>query len=478
MTEEHSNENQIKTTSNKWLKIVLIAVFSLAVILTAALTFTVVKNLVKTWEITSLPGLPVLSNEVTSTPNEEGIIVDQNTPMQVSTGPTAPEWDGAQRVTLLMMGLDYRDWASGEGPPRTDTMILFTIDPINRTAGILSIPRDLWVNIPGYNYGRINTAYQLGEAYQHPSGGGAGLAMETVEELLGVPVDYYALVDFYAFERFIDEIGGVKVNVAEKMKVDPLGDDNTKTLRAGVQTLPGDLALAYARARKTEGADFDRAQRQQQLILGIRNQILSYDILPTLITRSGVLYNELSAGIHTNLTLDQTVKLAWLASQISEDDIKRGIIGPPDQVNFAVSPDGTQEVLKPITENIRLLRDEIFTEGGSTTPLGKSLSQSEQLEAESARIALLNGSYTPGLAARTTEYLNSLGLNVVVTDNAQNVATYSELTFYNGKPYTLGYLVDLLGISPFRIRYFNDPTSEIDIGITLGDDWANTNNMP
>ena len=118
MTEEHSNENQIKTTSNKWLKIVLIAVFSLAVILTAALTFTVVKNLVKTWEITSLPGLPVLSNEVTSTPNEEGIIVDQNTPMQVSTGPTAPEWDGAQRVTLLMMGLDYRDWASGEGPPR------------------------------------------------------------------------------------------------------------------------------------------------------------------------------------------------------------------------------------------------------------------------------------------------------------------------------------------------------------------------
>jgi LCP family protein required for cell wall assembly len=342
---------------------------------------------------------------------------------------------------------------------------------------MLSIPRDLWVNIPGFNYGRINTAYQLGEAFQLP-GGGPGLAIETVEELLGVPIDYYAQIDFYAFERFIEEIGGIKLVIPEKMVVDPLGDDNTKTLRPGLQTLSGELALAYARARKSEGADFDRSQRQQQVVLAIRDRILSSDMIPTLISRSGVLYNELSAGVHTNLNLDQAIKLAWLASQIPEENIKRAIIGPPDHVNLAVSPDGEQQVLKPITENIRLLRDEIFTESGPTSPLASDMSPDEQIQIESARLSVLNGSYTAGLAARTSEYLGSLGFNVVVTDNAQTANTYTEIIFYTGKPYTVSYLVELMGISPFRIRYHNDPSSPVDIALILGDDWAGNNPMP
>lgn len=473
------NQNTATTGSEskagKGLRIVLLAAFIIAAVLTAYLTFVVVRGFVTSWEITSLPGVSI--RKTTATPNEEGVIVNSNTPLQSSSGPTPPAWDGAQRVTLLLMGLDYRDWVSGEGPPRTDTMILFTIDPINRTAGMLSIPRDLWVNIPGYTYGRINSAYQLGEAYKLP-GGGAGLAIETVEELLGVPIDYYALVDFYAFESFIDEIGGVKVEIPEKINVDPLGDDNVKTLRPGVQTLSGELALAYARARKTEGGDFDRAVRQQQIIMGIRNQVLRYNILPTMIGKAGLLYNELSSGVHTNLNLDQALKLAWLASQISVENIKKGIIGPPDQVSLAVSPDGEQQVLKPITEKIRLLRDEIFTESGPTSPMGRDMSVEEQIQAEGARVAVLNASYTPGLAARTTEYLTSLGLNITVTDNAQNATTYTEIIFHRGKPYTVSYLVELMNISEFRIRYFNDPTSDVDIVLILGDDWANNNPMP
>ena len=82
------------------------------------------------------------------------------------------------------MGLDYRDWEAGEGPPRTDTMILLTIDPLTKTAGMLNIPRDLWVSIPGFEYGRINTAYPLGIAFDVP-GGGPALAMQTIESLAG-----------------------------------------------------------------------------------------------------------------------------------------------------------------------------------------------------------------------------------------------------------------------------------------------------
>ena len=92
-------------------------------------------------------------------------IQDAQTPLQPVGGPTPEPWDGASRVTLLVMGLDYRDWLAGEGPPRTDSMILLTLDPLNRTAGMLSIPRDLWVTIPGgFDNNRINTAYSLGEA--------------------------------------------------------------------------------------------------------------------------------------------------------------------------------------------------------------------------------------------------------------------------------------------------------------------------
>jgi len=228
---------QAKTTTR--LTWVLAVAFFIAVLLTAYLTFIAVRDFVTSWELTSLPGIAL--NKPTSTPDPSGVIQDAQTPLQPIGGPTPEPWDGASRVTVLVMGLDFRDWEAGEGAPRTDTMILLTLDPLTRTAGILSIPRDLWVNIPGFDYGRINTAYSLGEAFKLP-GGGPGLAMATVEELLGVPIDYYAQVDFGAFVRFIDEIGGVKLEVKEKIVVDPLGDNNTKKLKPGVQTLPGDLA--------------------------------------------------------------------------------------------------------------------------------------------------------------------------------------------------------------------------------------------
>jgi len=465
--------------SNLPLRIGLLVAFVIAAGLTAYLTYSAVRDLVTSWELTSLPGITV--HDATPTPSDVlGTVTSPDVPLQAPSGPQPIPWDGASRVTLLLMGLDYRDLETNQGPPRTDTMILFSIDPINHTAGMLSIPRDLWVNIPGgFDYGRINTAYQLGEAYKLP-GGGPQLAMDTVEELLGVPIDYYAQIDFKAFERFIDEIGGVKLDIPEKMVVDPLGDNNTKTLKPGVQVLPGDLALAYARARKTEGGDFDRAQRQQQVILAIRNRILNFNMLPTLIAKSGILYNELSSGIHTNLTLDESIKLAWLASQIPEDQIRKGIISPPDQVSLytAVGSDGQpQQVLKPITENIRILRDEIFTDTGPTSPVASGLDPKSLLETEAARVSVLNGTYTPGLAGLTQEYLQSQGVNVTETDNAQQVTTYTEITYYTGKPYTVQYLVDLMKIDKIRIYYFNDPAHNVDIEVTLGTTWANDNPM-
>lgn len=469
MDTDQSQEAKKNTLTSKRMKLVLWVAFGVAAVMTALLTYSLVRGMVASWSMTSLPGVTIL--EATPASSAEQLPgTNMEKPLDPVAGPQPVPWDGADRISVLVMGLDYRDWSSGEGPPRTDTMILFTIDPVNLTAGMISIPRDMWVNIPGFNYGRINTAYMLAEA-NHLPGGGPKLAADTVEALLGVPVDYYAQIDFSAFIRFIDEIGGVKLDIKEKIKVDPLKANNTKVLKPGRQTLNGELALAYARARKTEGGDFDRALRQQQVVMAIRDRVLEVGNLPRLITSAPVLYNELSSGIRTNLTLDQVVKLAWLASQIPADQIKKAAIGA-DQVAFAKSPDGEQDVLKPITEKIRILRDDIFSTGGPISPLAAGLPIAQLIQEEGARVAVLNGSTVPGLAARTADYLKSQGVNVVETGNADGNRIYSEIEFFSGKPYTVKYLVELMQIGNLRIRHTLDLAKSVDIVLIVGDDWA------
>jgi LCP family protein required for cell wall assembly len=474
MNQSRTNQSGEGKTFSR-LKLVLLGAFILAALLTAYLTFIAVRDFVTSWELTSLPGVTIHEAQPTSTPDAAGVIHDVETPLQPVGGPTPEPWDGASRVTVLVMGLDYRDWAAGEGAPRTDSMILLTVNPLDRTAGILSIPRDLWVNIPGFNYDRINTAYSLGEAYKYPEGGGPGLAMATVEELLGTPIDYYAQIDFSAFIRFIDEIGGVKITIEKKMKVDTIGG-RTKVLRPGNQTLNGELALAYARARNTEGGDFDRAFRQQEVIIAIRNRIVNFDILPTLITKAPVLYQELSAGVRTNLTLDQAIKLAWLAQQIPKDNIKRGIISPPDQVLLVESPDG-DKVLKPIHDKIRLLRDTVFFHNRLDSPAATALSPVDRLKAEAPKIQVLNGSTTTGLASQTLEFLQSQGITAEA-GNAEQVYNNTTIFDYTGKVYTVQYLVDLMKIDPSRIYSRYDPTSQVDVVVILGMDWQPINLTP
>jgi LCP family protein required for cell wall assembly len=344
---------------------------------------------------------------------------------------------------------------------------------------MISIPRDLWVSIPGYGYYKVNQAYQLGEVNKLP-GGGPELAMKTVEHLLGTPIQYYAQIDFDAFVRFIDEIGGVKVNVKEKIKIDLAWDEKGEIkLHPGVQTLPGEYALAYARSRHSDGGDFDRAQRQQQVILGIRDRVLQFDLLPVLIKKAPVLYEELSSGINSNLTFDEAFQLAWLAAQIPVEEIRKGIIGT-QHVNFGKSPDGL-DVLKPLPDQIRLLRDEVFgiTTESASPVMAQGKDNVQLMAEESAKLSLLNGTLTPGLAGRTEEYLKGLGANVFLIGDADNKPqVYTSIYDYTGNPYTVQYFVELMNISEYRIFFKHNPESDVDVAIILGDDWFGNNPMP
>ena len=453
----------------------LLGAFLVAALITAYLTFIFVRSVVASFgsspsNVVAVPEAPV-SEETTLDPR------DLTVPLQAGSGPEPKPWDGNERVNILLMGLDYRDWEYDEGPSRTDTLMLITVDPGSRTAAMLSLPRDLWVNIPGYDYGKINTAYFLGEAYQEP-GGGPGLAMLTVEELLDIDIHFYAQIDFSAFERFINEIGGIEVNVPEVIEVDPIGPGNTVILQPGQQILEGPVALAYARSRNTIGNDFDRAARQQQVIMAVRDRILSLDILKTLIQKSPILYRELASGVHTNMTLQQVISLSWTASQIPEENIRREVVDL-ERVVEDYSWDG-QQILRPLPEEILLLKDEIFTDTGPALPAAPTVvvDPVEMRASENASVAVLNGTYTAGLAARTREYLITQDVNVTETGNAQEYYDYTTIIDYSGKIYTQGYLVELMNIQASQVYSRFDPNSEVDIAILLGNDWATSNPMP
>ena len=478
--------NQNQTSENKAKipvrKIILWVVLAIVGVMIAIGAYNLASNLVATWNITSLPGAAIV--EPTATPETQGAQSAEQQPVEAAPAAAAPTglqpepWDGASRVNILIIGLDYNSWRGNTGPPLSDSMILFTIDPLSKTAGMLSIPRDMWVSIPGFEHSKINTAYQLGESYKLPNGG-PGLAMQTVEGLIGVPIQYYAQIDFTAFVYFIDQMGGLKLDVPYEMFVDIYDDPkgNIK-LHPGVQTMPGDYVLAYARARHTEGGDFDRSARQQQVVMAVRQRILDFSLLPVFIQKAPEMYQQISSGINTNLTLDQVIQLAWLAQEIPVENIYNRVIGP-EQVQFGKSPTGL-DILKPIPDLIRVLRDEVFAQAQMTGPLdyaGKS--SLDLMIEEGARIKVLNGTTVGGLATRTAEYLQSLGANVVATGDADAV-DYSNTSVYDytGNPYALVYFSELFSLSTYRIHARYDQAGDADVTIIVGFDWANNNPMP
>lgn len=456
--------------SNRLLTI-LLAAFLIAVGLTALLAYHAARDLFGAWSGSGDSFTPSGGGVIPTQPAPgQPLIFDPSAPLQPAGYPAPKAWDGESRITILLMGVDLRDLEAEEGPPRTDSMMVVSLDPQAGTLGILSIPRDMWVAIPGYDYGKINTAYQLGEIFHLP-GGGPQLAMDSVEQLLGIQIDYYGQINFTAFEKLIDEIGGVKINIPAEIKIDPRGGKPIKVLQPGIQTLPGDIALAYARARNTPGGDFDRADRQQQVLMGVLDRILTFDLLPSLIAKAPALYAELQGGIRTNLTPDQAIKIALIAGQIGTANIQRAIIGP-DAVTQDTSPDGLY-ILKPIPDKIRQVRDEIFASAAITNPVVANKSLDELVAEEAARLSVLNGTTVPGLAASTTELLTGRGFTVSLTGNASQLTAQTTLVDYTGNPYTLQLLIELLGVSPSRIFNSYDPDSRVDVEIILGDDWAN-----
>ncbi len=383
-----------------------------------------------------------------------------------------PTWTGTDRVTILLLGIDERQ--QEEGPWRTDTMILVTLDPVTMKAGILSIPRDLWVPIPDVGNDepqRINTAHFLGDLYDYP-GGGPALAMKTVEYNFGIPVDYYVRVNFQGFIKLIDLIGGIDVYV-EKPINDPTYPDNNYGydplyIEPGWHHFDGEMALKYARSRHGS-SDFDRARRQQQVILAALDRVASLDLLPQLAKNADEIYQTLEDSVSTNMTLDEMLALGNLALKVDrEHDIRYAVIDQSCTQNW-VTPSGAQ-VLIPIRERIREVRDYVFWETDADVV---------QQEAEDAVIELLNGTTRVGLASETSRYLESAGLTVAHFDNADR-QDYAQTTIIvnRPKPQTVAKLQSLLGVPGESVVNGTDPSSPYDLVVILGADYPGPPSTP
>src|SRR5688500_12477525 len=393
-------------------------------ILTAVGLFTFVRDLTVCWRLTSLPGIPPASCAGPQVEAFKGPVFVNTKAAPTSTPEaeevediTYPTWDGSSRINILFVGLRGGEPLEGDCPFCTDTLILLTVDPMTKTAGMLSIPRDMWINIPGFGYSRINTAWTLGRGSKLP-GGGPALAMKTISHFIGVPVDYYVQVDFDTFVDIINLIGGVDVYNDETIVLDLMahGKDfpKVKMTCCGMRHLNGTVALAYARCRHAEqgckDGDVGRAKRQQKVIFGIRDKVLSPENFPKLLAQAPQLYRTFSAGIHTNLTLQDAMKLAVLVRDIPEGNIKNGVIDNSMVTLGNVILGGQNaSIIRPIPDEIRVLRDQIFTARGPLSPIAKG-DPLTLMQEDGARVRVLNGSSSPQLEARTQQYLSAKGI--------------------------------------------------------------------
>ncbi|MBX7251268.1 MAG: LCP family protein [Candidatus Promineofilum sp.] len=276
-----------------------------------------------------LPPAQVIDGSVAATP----------TP----AAPTIEAWDGDSRVNILLMGIDRRP---GEGfVSRTDTMMILSIDPQTDSAVILSIPRDLYVDIPGFSQDRINTALVLG-ARNGDYLDGAALAMQTVSYNLNIPVHHFVLVDFNAFVRSIDLLGGIDVDVPYEINDPEYPDMNygydPLYIPAGLQHFDGVMALKYARTRHGD-TDFNRAYRQQQVLFAARQQALNLGIGEMLL-RAPSLYREVEEGIRTDLSLEQMLRLAKTVSDMPSGNIRNEVLDY-DYVSSYRTPGGASVLL-------------------------------------------------------------------------------------------------------------------------------------
>ncbi|WP_438349184.1 LCP family protein [Paenibacillus sp. FA6] len=234
---------------------------------------------------------------------KEGDVSPFNQLQQVeAAAPEPPKWEGTELVSILIMGVDGRGVSDGE-VPRSDSMMVATLDPVQKSIHLFSILRDTYVEIPDHQSDRINSAITHGP----------NTAMKAVSNLLGIPVQYYVYTDFQGFIKLVDSIGGVDFYVEKNMKYSSKADKHEYDidLKEGQQHLDGDMALQYVRFRHDALSDFTRTGRQRDFLKAVADKMKS----TTSIMKLPSILEQVSPFVDTNLDISDMWKLANIGYQ-------------------------------------------------------------------------------------------------------------------------------------------------------------------
>ncbi|MBI3114912.1 MAG: LCP family protein [Candidatus Kerfeldbacteria bacterium] len=359
--------------------------------------------------------------------------------------------EAEDRVNILLLGMGG---AGHEGPYLTDTVMVVSLKPSTKQIALLSIPRDLAVELPNGEWRKMNTANAVGRDLDYP-GGGEALSAKVVSDVTGMPIHYFARVDFAGFEKLIDDVGGLEITV-ERTFSDPLYPTTTfgyqtVSFVAGTQVMGGDTALKFVRSRKGnngEGSDFARAARQQKVLSALKSRLLSLSLL-TNPQRLGLVLGTFGDHTRTNLELQEMLRLAELtrgadiAVNRVLDDSPLGLLKSEAGIDGAY-------LLVPRSGDYH----EIHT-------LAQHLFQLQAIEDEAPRVAITHTTKTRAIVEQLASEFGVYGATVVripTTEAIEQTTVVYDLT-RGGKPnsrdvltsgYTLkslGSLADVSGVS-------------------------------
>jgi LCP family protein required for cell wall assembly len=384
--------------------------------------------------------------------------------------------EGDGRVNILLLGTGG---PGHEGADLTDTIMLASIDPVNHTTALLSIPRDLWVKIPGDGYQKINAAYAYGkeQSRQKSESGkdadGLKLLDKTISPVIGIPIHYHAVVNFQAFKQTVDSLGGVSFYVPDTL-YDPTiaweNHGNSYIATKGNQSFNGAKALLYARSRETS-SDFARGQRQRQLMVAIKDKAFSAGTFSNPVKISGLL-SSLGNNIYTDFSLNDIMRLYQIMGKTSNSSITSlDLVTPPHDLLTTGNMNGLS-VVEP--------KAGLFDYDAMTNYVRNALKDGF-IAKENAQVAVYNATDTVGLATKEGNLLKSYGYNVTTvasTSNSTNPSTTKLIDLSGGKnKYTQHYLEQRFNTkatgslpSSFGIT----PQAGTSFVIILGEDVANS----
>jgi LCP family protein required for cell wall assembly len=358
-----------------------------------------------------------------------------------------PAWTSTDRLNVLLLGVDSRgDSSSSEN---TDTMIVLSLDPVNKTAAMLSIPRDVYIDRPGVFTDKINAAYAFG---------GYDLTRKVVEDLLGIRLNAYALVDFDAFTKIIDAVGGVVIDVKRPVRDEsyPTPDYGVERLdiTAGPQLMDGASALRFARSRH-DANDYSRAQRQQLVLSALRIRLSEGDFirgLPGLVDRVG-------SAVQTNFDPANILPLAQFGTGIDGNAIRSEVLypcgGAYPHCELQASGGANGFYLIPDRAKIRDLAAAVFYD--------------PQVRSEAASVEVRSAGARTGVAQNIADRLTERAFSVsTVTNGATGRSAI--LVRNNSKRYTANALALQLGGLPVDTLPSSEQTSA-DIVVRVGSDF-------